>query len=325
MTITVTPWDGKKISKPGFYSNVDMKSYHSGRLCAELPSLSSSALRAIFTKSEAHYFDRSPFNPKRAPDDEDSEALLLGRATHHLLLGMPHFSHEFEFEPEKCVDAKGVLQKFSRRFDSARKYIEDRAANGVTVLTVDQGERIKGMAERLGREPLVMAGALSGLSEITMAWPSGGVWLLSRPDVIPTDSGDFTDLKTIGRDIVSYPALVRTIGERAYHQQAALCAEGWQVLTGRKLESFCFYFVESARPHCARMVRLKDSDLLLGMRQNRNAVSRFVTAMNTGHWPGPGGTQEAVMWIDLSDGKRLAIESELRLTGETDKQREAAA
>jgi hypothetical protein len=124
---------------------------------------------------------------------------------------------------------------------------------------------------------------------------------------------------------VSYQALVRAIGEHAYHMQAALCAEGWQALTGDKLASFSFYFVESARPHCARMVTLKDSDLLLGMRQNRNAIRRFVAAMNSGHWPGPGGAQEAVLHIDLSDAKRLAIESELRLTGETDKQREEAA
>jgi hypothetical protein len=217
------------------------------------------------------------------------------------------------------------MQPWSGKFDSAKQWKADRAAEGITVLTTDQAERIKGMALRLAREPLVKQGALSGLSEITLAWPDRetGVWLLSRPDVVPTDSGDFTDLKTLGYGVVDYPNLVRTIADHGYHQQAALAAEGWKTLTGDELKSFSFYFVESRRPHCARMVMLKDSDLVLGMRQNRNAMRRFVTAMNSGHWPGPGGTQEEVQQIDLSDAKRLAIESELRRQGETDVQRAA--
>jgi hypothetical protein len=327
MTLSISPWDGKPIAKPGLYSGVSMAQYHSGRLCAG-PSLSSSGLRTIFSKSEAHFYDRWPLNPERDPDaDEETEALILGRATHHLLLGQPHFAREYIFPPPETPDAKGKMQKWSLRYDSAREWVLNETAKGMTVLSVEQGEKVKGMALRLAREPLVKAGALSGLSEITMAWQDRetGVWLLSRPDVIPTDSGDFTDLKTLGRDVVSYPTLVRAIGEHAYHMQAALCAEGWQALTGDKLASFSFYFVESARPHCARMVRLKDSSLLLGMRQNRNALRRFVAAMNSGHWPGPGGIQEAVVNIDLADAKALAIESELRLTGETDKQREEAA
>jgi PDDEXK-like domain of unknown function (DUF3799) len=316
--INITPWDGKPISKPGLYSGVSMAAYHSGRLCVG-PSVSSSGLRAIFTKSEAHFFDKSPLNPDRDPDaDEMGEALILGRAVHHLLLGQPHFAREFVVCPSLTPDSKGKMQPRTLRFDSAREWVKARNADGLTVLTVEQMEKIKGMAFRLAREPLVKAGALNGLSEITMAWKDGetGIWCLSRPDVIPTDSGDFTDLKTIGRDVVSYGALVRAIGEYAYHQQAALCGEGWQVLTGQQMASFSFYFVESGRPHCARMVTLKDSDLLLGARQNRNAMRRFVKAMNTGHWPGPGGTQEAVQRIDLSDAKRFAIEGELKALGE---------
>jgi hypothetical protein len=326
MTLNITPWDGRPITKAGFYSGVPMASYHSGYLCYG-PSLSSSGLRTIFTKSEAHFYDTWPRNPAYDKSAvEESEALVLGRATHHLLLGQLNFDREFIVTPPETPDAKGKMQPWTMRFDSAKAWVRDHQAKGLTVLSPELGERIKGMALRLGLEPLVKAGALSGLSEITMAWqdPETRVWLLSRPDVIPTDSGDFTDLKTLGYGVVDYPNLVRTIAEHAYHQQAALCAEGFEALTGEKLKSFSFYFVESKRPHCARMVMLKDADLMLGIRQNRNAMRRFVKAMIAGHWPGPGGTQEEVVSIDLSDGKRLAIEGELRRQGETDQQREKA-
>ena len=326
MSLVITPWNGKPIAKPGFYSGIPLEAYHSGGLCSPNASLSSSGLRAIFTKSEAHFYDNWARNPKRNPDAEKtSEGLILGRATHHLLMGQPNFAREFVVTPETTVDAKGVAQPWTLKFNSAKKWMEERAAERRTVLTPEQVKKIEGMAERLGREPLIAQGVLSGHSEITMAWEDRetGVWLLSRPDVIPTSDGDFTDLKTIGRDIVSYGALVRAIAEHGYHQQAALCAEGWEALTGSRMKMFNFYFIETTRPYCARMVALKDAALLIGMRQNRNALHRFVKAANSGYWPGPGGTQEMVQWIDLSDAKVLAIEGELRAHGETDQQRAA--
>lgn len=325
MTLNIIPWDSAPISKAGFYSGVPMGAYHSGALCVG-PSLSSSGLRTIFTKSEAHFYDQWPRNPEydRAAKEE-TEALILGRAVHYYLLGMPHYDGAFAIPPSETPDAKGKPQPWSMRFDSAKRWVADAIAEGKTVLTVEQAEKIKGMALRLKREPLVQHGALTGYPEITMTWRDRetGVWLLSRPDVIPNHSGDFVDLKTIGYGVVDYGNLVRAIAEHAYHQQAALCAEGFEMLTGERLKSFSFYFVESKRPHCARMVMLQDADLVLGIRQNRNALRRFVQALNTGHWPGPGGSQQEVVRIDLSDGKRMAIEAELRRQGETDQQRAA--
>ena len=146
-----------------------------------------------------------------------------------------------------------------------------------------------------------------------MAWldPATGVWCLSRPDVIPTESGDFVDLKTT-RDIVSHAALTRVIGEHAYHMQAALCREGWRVISGQGMTSFSFYFIETKRPYCARMMQVMDRALDLGERQNRMARQRFVKASNSGHWPGPGGLQEMVGMIDLADRVKDVMERDLR-------------
>lgn len=305
----IIEWNGKPITKPGIYSKVSIVVYHSGRLC-DGPSISSSGLRTIENESEAHFYDRWPVNPKHDPDAvKESEAFILGRATHHLLLGEPRFAAEYVVRPAKYPDGSG--KDWNGNSNVCRDWLADRAKEGRTVLTEAHLERIKGMALSLSKQPMVRQGALNGHIETTMAWKDRetGVWLLNRPDVIPTESADIVDLKTTTS--VAYPDLVRTVGDYGYPQQGALVSEGYEVLTGQKIASFSLYFVESKRPHCCALVRLKDDDLELGRRQNRHALRRFVRALNTDVWPGPGGEQDQEWYVELSKRQREAAESRM--------------
>jgi len=307
----IIPWDGHHpISKSGVYSKIPLEAYHSGRLCAG-PSISSTGLRTIMLKSLAHYWDLSPYNPNGAEDEKEKEAFILGRATHHLLLGEPFFHAQFVVRPEEAPDGR----PWNGNNKTCKAWLAAQRAAGRTVVTADQGERIKGMALALAKEPLVAAGALNGLIEQTIVAldEETGVWVLSRPDVIPTDSGDFVDLKTTTS--VIYADLVKTIGAYGYHMQAALCADGYRAAVGQPIASFSFYFIESKRPHCSRMVTIKPADLELGSRQNRMALRLFVDAMNTGVWPGPGGIQATTEYIDLSPRAREAAEAQLKALG----------
>lgn len=310
----ISKWDGQQISVPGIYEGVDIDVYHSGRLCVG-PSMSSSGLRTIFMESEAHYWDKSPLNPNRAPKKE-SEAFSLGRAVHHSLLGEAYFSKLFVIRPEKLYDAKAKEElDWNGNRLSCKKWLQEQAAAKLTVLTSEHVERIKGMALSLGRHELVKAGVLNGKIECTMAWvdKETGVWMLARPDVIPTDSGDFVDLKTTTD--VSYVAIQRTLADYGYHQQGALVGEGYEILTGQKMASFSLFFIESSRPYCARFMQLKDHDLALGRQQNRNAVRRFAAAMNSGEWPGPGGRQDTVQHVEINDRMRDVFETRLKFEG----------
>ena len=304
----VIAWDGNPISKPGIYSGVPISVYHSGRLCVG-PSISSSGLRTIFSESEAHFWDKCPLNPDAEPMEETG-SLVLGRATHHLLLGEANFVQEFALRPSTYPD--DPKKPWSGNSKECKGWLADQRKAGKTVVTPEQMEKIKGMALRLGREPLVRAGALNGLIECTMAVldEETGVWLLARPDVIPTDSGDYVDLKTTTS--VLYPDLVRTIGDYGYHQQGALVEECHEILTGQPVGSFSLYFVETTRPYCARLVQLKSGDLQLGRQQNRNAVRRFARALSNNVWAGPGGNQDSVQAIEINDFARKSAEAKLK-------------
>lgn len=285
---------GAVITAPGLFASVPISVYHGASLC-DGPSVSSSGLRKIINESPAHFWCESPYNPDRV-EQKESEALILGRAAHHLLLGEDDFSTLFIARPDKWD---------SWRTDAAKKWKADQEAEGRTVLLQGQLDQIRGMARSLAAHPLVEAGILNGEIEQTLAWrcKETGVWLKARPDAIPNESGDFADLKTTTS--VQSADLARTIAELSYHQQAALISGGWHALTGKDIASFSFVFVEKTAPFCVRIVTLRDEDLARGERQNFVAIKKFARCMETGEWPGPGGADAEYLSLPEWATKRI--------------------
>jgi len=293
-------WTGEQITEPGIYSEIPLEQYHGQWICNG-PSVSSSNLRRVLEingGSPAHMFSEWSGNEK-ATEVADSKAFVLGRAAHHLMLGQPNFARLFAIRPDEFSDY---------RTKEARKWRDEKIAKGITPLTDDDVTAIKGMATSLGSHPLISQGLLSGDVERSLFWqdPATKIWLKSRPDAIPTDSGDFADLKTTPS--VSWPDLVRTISDFAYHQQAALVREGAKAVLGIDMASFSLVFVEKKAPFCARVVMLKDEDIELGRRQNHKALAIIAKCIADNHWPGPG--DDHVTHIELSTRyKELAEEA----------------
>jgi hypothetical protein len=180
------------------------------------------------------------------------------------------------------------------------------------VLTTANVEAVKGMAISIGAFPLVQAGALNGLIERSLIWrdKETGLWLKARPDAIPSDSGDFTDLKTCRS--VLYRELQKSIGEYGYHQQAALVIEGARALD-IEANSFTLIWVEKSAPFCVRAQQLRDDDIERGMKQNRIALRTFADCLVRGVWPGPGDDHPDAEYVDLADWHRHKIDERLRL------------
>jgi hypothetical protein len=278
-------WDGKPISEPGMIKGVDMASYHNQLTVT--PSISSSGQRTIWSKSPAHYFDTSYLNPHRA-EEPDRPHFSVGRAAHHLLLlGRKGFEDEFVIRPEKWD---------SWRSPDARKWRDEQAAAGKTVITAAELDSIAAMAASLGRDPLVKAGILDGLVERTIVHrdPETGIFVKARPDSVPADA-DAADLKTTAG--IDDDSIQRSITDFGYHQQGATVRSAFQLALGVTLETFTLVFVEKARPFCVRTVTLRNEDLDRGAAQNRIANVDFAHGVKTGEWPGPGAVDAEYMGL----------------------------
>lgn len=326
-------WNGKQITKPGLYSRVPLNSYHSADIC-DGPSVSSSGLRRIFNESPAHFFCDWSGNPGRVEPD-DKPHFVIGRAVHHLLLGEPFFAKLFAIQPPTYVADRGPdegkTKPWANGADVCKRWHAEIAKAGRAVLTGKDVENIRGMAAKLGQHPIIRAGALNGQIERSMFWrdKDTGIWLKSRPDSIPGDSGDFVDLKTTTS--VKWIDLQRTIAELAYHQQGALVREGARKILGIDTRSktykeednpilqtfmpnfsFSLVFIEKKNPWCTRVVALKDNDLDRGEQANRAALDAMARCLKSGHWPGPGGDREDAEHIELPIFAQNQIDDRLK-------------
>lgn len=282
-----------KIDKPGIYPNIPIDLYH-GDLCIG-PSISSTGLRKIFLESPSHYWCESYINPDRKPPKETA-AFILGRAAHHLLLGEDAFSTLFVMRPDEAPDGRA----WNGNNNTCKKWIKEQADAGRTILTPEQIEQIRGMARALATEPLIEAGILNGQIEQSLVWKDKAtdVWLKARPDAIPTDSGDFADLKTT----VNFSFdLDRDVSKRRYDMQAALVGMGIRELTGRAMESFSFVFVEKSPPHCIETLTLGAEDIASAEKDLRAAIDTFAWCMDHSNWFGPAGTQRDARAVFISE------------------------
>lgn len=291
-------WNGDLISSPGVYE-MPIDAYH--KQCAVGPSVSSSGLRTILLRSPAHYYVESSLNPDRE-EPEEKEAYTLGRAAHHLLLGEDAFSTLFIMRP---AELDGAAWQGNRTVCKA--WLKAQAAVGRTVLMPSQIEQIRGMAKSLAANPLVAAGILNGDIEQSLIWrdKKTGVYLKSRPDAIPNDSGDFADLKTsvsVGWD------LDRDVSKYRYDVQAALTKWAAKEVLGREMESFNLVFVEKKPPHSVDIISLSKEDIEEAEKDLRCAVDTFAWCVANDNWFGPSGTQSDARYVHISEFARKNAE-----------------
>lgn len=293
-------WGGEKIGQSGAIVGLSLAVYHDD--CCVGPSISSSGLRTIWSQSPAHYWCRSPLNPDRLPP-EDKPHFALGRVAHTLLLeGRAGLLTDYALRPDEYPDY---------RPKEARVWRDEQILAGKTIITPEDLEKVEGMAKALGAHPLVQAGILNGAVERSLIWKDAetGVWLKARPDVIPTESGDFSDLKTTPS--VAYDALERSLASFGYQMQAALAGMASEAVLGVKMQSFTLVWVEKEPPFCVRVTTLDEADIERGARQVRRAIRTFAHCLDTGRWPGPGN--DGAEYIKLPTWAANRVDLELQI------------
>lgn len=314
MTLPIIQWDGEPISKPGIYAGVPNKVYHAQLTVG--PSISRSALWRLFDKSPRHYYNSSYLNPNRV-EGEETDALRLGRAAHHVLLGEKNFNGHFLVRPDEYPEKveygdpipHGTKMKpWHGASGWCKAWLDDHKEDERDLITTTMVEQIRGMAGGLAEDPMVQGGMLAGLIEHTIVWqdPETGIWIKIRPDAIPTAADDVSDLKTTA-DITD-DGLEDAIGRDGLFLQAAMTDIGWNEVFGRQLNSFNFVFIEKTTPYCARTRELNPSEIVLGHDTYRVALNLFARCLETGEWPGAGGTTTDAEPILMKPWRRTRIE-----------------
>ncbi len=313
----IEKWDGQPIITPGIYGDVPLTIYHSQLIC-DGPSVSSSGLRRVLERnggSPAHFYNEWSGNPDCEEQEDEKRQFIVGRAVHHLLLGEVGFTKAFCVRPAAVPNREnGSLTAWQGNRLECRAWMADdieqvanfhpklkdwfaaNRPNGRSILFQEDIDNIRGMAINVGLHPEVniqykpgrFYSLLNGHIEKSFFWKdkATGLWCKARPDAIPTDSGDFADLKTTTS--VGQIPLMRSITDFAYHQQAAMIAEGAQQCAGIDLSSYTLVFVEKKRPYCVRPVPLEAEDIALGHAQNRLALDLIARCIRDKRWPGPG-------------------------------------
>lgn len=299
-------WEpGMVITEPGIYLNMPMLAYH-GQPC-DGPSISSSGLRTIFGESLRHFWRFSSLNKKRIVKPQ-TEAMILGRAAHHLLLGEADFAGHFVQQPDTLLG-----EKWNGNRTVCRNWKAEKELDGLTIITKKDLEKIELMEKALLEEPLVQGGILNGIIEASMFWKDEetGIWLKWRPDALPTDSGDAGDLKVVA-DITD-EGISKNLGGFGYHQQGALGFEAMRVLLDVELTNFVLVYVESSEPFSVRVETVAPEEIQAGIEENKAALRLFKHALETNYWPGPknkagdGGYLRRTKWAQEKAARRIEL------------------
>jgi len=289
-----------KITEPGAYPDIDGEVYHQFEIC-DAPSISSTGLKLISSKSAYHYWHQSALNPNR-PKQEQKTHFNLGKAVHDLLLLQDLFPKNYFILPEG-YDGR------QKRWADAKEEREAAIEANIPVLTFEQHRMAYEMANQVENNELAKALIISGIPEMTLAAkdPITGVWLRSKPDILPDTTDIIPDVKTT-RD--AHPdAFEKQATDVGYFQSAAHYMDVIDLVyggTGAK-RRFVLIAVESTPPHLVQIYHLDDESIQMGRMLNRKAINTFAECLQSGVWPGYSKPESPILPLQMSPWAQARI------------------
>lgn len=284
--------DSGIITESGAY-RIPLELYHRQDICAG-PSVSSSGLRTLYNESPAMFWAYSDLNPERFERPE-SDAFAIGRAAHALMLGDEVFDERFiVLDPDapprptatqiRAAAEGRISDSYSERSRFWRDFDED--AEGKTVVKAAWIEDITHMAKALAKHPLVRP-LFEGESEVSLIWKdkATGIWVKSRPDVIPAMGEVHADLKIVAD--VTLEGVTRSIRKFGYDMQMGLAAVAEEIVIGRKVTSAILVNVQKTPPYSVTPIEITEDALHWGKLKCRRALDVFAHCLKAGDWPGP--------------------------------------
>lgn len=233
----------------GYISGMPDDYYHSTEGFISKSSLSS------LKESVFRFFNQSPRKP--------TKAMQIGTAIHCAILEPFKFADEYLLMPE-------VKAKTLKEYKDTVKANPDKA-----VINGKDADNIIGMIQAvLGNDAANQLLTGQGDNELSGFHTDAdtGVKLRHRFDRLTSD-GCGVDLKKT--QSVHPDELSKTIQKYGYDMQDALYSDGYEAITGRKLNQFYFVFVEESYPHQVAVVYLDDISKQVGRDKYRALLGDY--------------------------------------------------
>lgn len=274
-----------KIKTDGLY-DLPMDDYHGD--CCDGPSLSASRLWTLIAECPAIFWESSPLNPNRVPDDS-TKSLDVGRAAHALVLGEPEFAASFVVCPHDRLNANPGKQWHDEWKRQVAAGEETR-----TLIRADDFEKVKQMAAAQRRSPQVARAFADGKPERSLIWrdPETGVWLKSRPDWLPDDpaTGWLIDYKTAAT--LRPREFSMNAFKYGYHVQAAMQIDAVRAVLGVKVAGIAHVVQEKASPFLAELRLFTPEQIEFGRQEYRRALRLFAKCWEAQQ----SGKPERIAW-----------------------------
>lgn len=261
------------------------KDYHNS------DGVSSTELKKML-KSPAHYRHLKD-NPQ-----EDTPALLFGRAAHKYVLETYDFYNEFAVAPNcdrRTKEGKAIWEKFIAESD------------GKDVITQEQFEQIDAMRNAMLATPFVSK-LINGEHEVSYFWTDEdtGLKCKVRPDAINHKLKVIVDYKTT--DNAETEAFMRQAIRLGYDLQASYYLDGVKANTG---EDYIFVFIaqEKKPPYAVNILQADDIFIRSGREVYKAMLQTYKECSESGVWYGYLGTKNEInslgvpKWIENMFGE----------------------
>jgi hypothetical protein len=233
------------------------------------------------SKSLLWQFGKSPWKWAHQVASQPTAAMNLGSVVHAITL-----------EPDKVSEVFVVSEYDSFRTKEAREWRDQKAAEGLIVLSEKDYLAAAAMAHRATEE---LHRALGGdhvnyfvEQEVTGSINGVDVCGLIDVEVVPTDKAGVTlwDLKTCS-SIGDERSLQRTIFDFGYHVQAALYCDLQSADTEFE-PTFGFIFVETSVPYETTHIILDRDCILAGRAKYMELINKWAQLRDKplDEWPG---------------------------------------
>lgn len=251
----------------GRYENIPAEVYHTQH------ALGSSGAWQIESECPALFWWKSPFNPKREP--EQKRMFDIGTAAHLIALQPELFT-----ERVTVIDAKDYRSKDAQ---GQRDAIYDA---GKTPLLSHEVEQVHAMREALMAHPIARHAFEDSAPEVTYFWHDRhtGIPCKARPDLLPAHRRYLPDYKT--STTANPRAFERKAADLGYHMRMAWYLEGIAAVEGEAPERAVFIVQAKDAPYLVSVCWLDAEALSWGRLQVRRAMDIFARCMEADQWPG---------------------------------------